>query len=127
VPVLFVGVVITLLFVMEQTHDSRTPTPSQNTASEAVPTGVSDRATIGAPWTNLETFNPIRATLSNDQDHDGKPDSMVDPLAVLLCASVALHPNFVLLAPSVGGILLKLCEQPKLVSSDHCLALERPG
>ena len=70
----------------------------------------------------------VEATLSDDLDHDGKPDGMADPLGALL-GSVVFATRFVLplLVPPASGFLLKLGEPPVLVGSDHQPALERPG
>ena len=90
---------------------------------------LTESAALDPPSAYLGTssYVPIRATLSNDQDHDGKPDGMADPLVVLLCAFVALHPCLVVLVPLVDGLLLKLRKPSILVGSDYHPALERPG
>lgn len=65
--------------------------------------------------------------MSNDQDHDGNYDGIVDPLVVLGASIVLLGDFLVLLVPLVGRSLLRLCESSVLIGSGYYLILERPG
>jgi len=96
--------------------------------------GATRSAIVGAPLpafflgTRASPVVAVEATLSNDQDHDGKPDGMVDPLVVLLGALVVSPACcVVLLLPPVSGFLLRFGEPPTLVGSDHHVTLDRPG
>jgi hypothetical protein len=72
-------------------------------------------------------FYPEKAELSNDQDYDGKPDGMADPLAMLaLGLIVALSMGFVF-SPVVGDRLLFACWEPSKLSSLWLGVLEQPG
>lgn len=119
---------VTLLLVTKQAP-KRKPESSQEVVWGPSSTTVTQSTVIGASLAGLETCSSpgVEAALSNDQDHDGKPDGMADPLAMLLCAFVALLPYVVLALYLVGELLLRFCESSILVGSDYYPALERPG
>lgn len=126
--VLLAGAAVALL--LATTHaPGRKPESSQDVVRGTFSASLTESAALGAPSAYLGTsYVPIRATLSNDQDHDGKPDGMADTLVVLLlCAVVALRTCFVVLVLLLDRLLLRLCEPSILLGSDHYPALERPG
>jgi hypothetical protein len=114
---------------MREAYDGKAAKPSrQGAASAAISVGATESGAVGSTSRSvLETVGSVRATLSHDQDHDGNYDGIADPLVVLCCALGVLWGYSVLLVPLVGRLLLRLCEPPILVGSDHHLALERPG
>ena len=125
--ILLAGIAV-LLFAMEEAHNSKAPKPSQeDTASEAISTGVTENNTISFSLSSIpETPILVTSSLSNDQDHDGNYDSIADAL-IVLCGLVVLRGYFALLMPLVGRVILRLCEPLILFSSDYYLVLERPG
>jgi hypothetical protein len=126
--ILLVGIAV-LLFAMEEARNSKAPKPSrEDTASEAISTGVTESGAIGSSLSSIpETPIPVTASLSNDQDHDGNYDGIADPLIVLCALIIASCGYVVLPIPSMGGLLLKLCDPPILVDSDYHPAIEHPG
>ena len=66
--------------------------------------------------------------LDGDVDNSGNQDGIVDPLA-LLAPVVVVAPGAVIgfVVRANIGLLLALCEPPKLLLAEWVLVLERPG
>ena len=124
--VLLTGLVTALFLVKHAPR--REPKSPWDATRVALSSAVTDSSSaVGALLALSETPSPVRATLSNDQDHDGKPDGLADSLMVLLCGLVVLRTCFVDGLCLVGEFLVRLCEPSMLVGFDYHPALERPG
>jgi hypothetical protein len=113
-------VAVVLLFTMDGAQRQKSQPAHDDIAAGVTFASVIESGSLDsrAPL-GLETFDQVRAVLSNDQDHDGNPDGVFDPLA-----DFCVH--FVVLMPLVGMLLLMLCASLILRSSCR-RALEQPG
>ena len=88
---LITGVVV-FLFIIGQEAPKHEPCSPPDAMKGGLSIGgvTESAAAFGAPLAFFsETPSPVvEATLSDDLDHDGKPDGMADPLGVLLGALV---------------------------------------
>jgi hypothetical protein len=123
-----------LLFASAE-HPERPHLPSSPSVSETHD-GISGNNGEGSaspgsrrsPWAAAATAHPDGAELSNDQDHDGKPDGVADPLAVLALGFMATLGMGLVFSPVVGGRFVSArSEPPRLSSSLWPQVLERPG
>ena len=129
---LITGLLVFLFVIGRETPGGEPGFPPDTARGLLSTGGVTPSTFVGAPLPAffLGTYGAgpvVEATLSNDQDHDGKYDGMADPLGVLLCALVVLAAHFVVLRPPVSGFLPRFGEPPVSEGSDHHPALERPG
>jgi hypothetical protein len=109
-----------LMLVMAGTQ-KQSSQPSTDIVSEATSNSASHSTSVGSALASgLETPDQGRGSLSNDKDHDGNPDSMVDP-------GVGFCVYFVVLPFLAAVHCLRLCEPLILRGLGYRLALEHPG